>query len=235
MVYVYKILCIVTGKFYIGVSQDPRKRFESHMNQTGRLTKLGRAVKKYGKEKFSLEIVSEHETRDSAYGQEMLLIQQYNCMIKGYNASKGGDGYEGSRGGFRGNHRKSTRSLMSERLKEIWKNPEYRRKISSSLSGRKFVEKEELRVERRHRMSKQMQKTSFEDSEILVTSELYKKVRLNGSRQGEISKLFDRPISTLEVLMKQDNPKSHYYIRGWVIRLFREGKLVNAEGLKPPT
>lgn len=97
MVYVYEIRNLATGKIYIGVSSDPEGRFFAHTHQKKNFTKLGRAIKKYGKENFRLRILSKHLERDSAYREEIRLIASMNLMVKGYNASPGGDGYLGKR------------------------------------------------------------------------------------------------------------------------------------------
>lgn len=97
MVYVYEIRNLLNGKLYIGVSSDPQGRFFAHMNQRKNLTKLGRAVKKFGKENFRLRVLSQHLERDAAYREEIRLIAALNLMVKGYNSSPGGDGYLGKR------------------------------------------------------------------------------------------------------------------------------------------
>lgn len=97
MVYVYEIRNLLTGKLYVGVSSDPQARFFAHMNQRKNLTKLGRAVKKYGKENFRLRVLSQHLERDDAYREEIRLIAAMNLMVRGYNSSPGGDGYLGKR------------------------------------------------------------------------------------------------------------------------------------------
>ena len=56
----YKITNVINGKSYIGQSVDPKKRFASHINRSKNdsdNSPIHSAIKKYGKENFTLEIL----------------------------------------------------------------------------------------------------------------------------------------------------------------------------------
>ena len=96
---IYKIINIITNKFYLGSAKNLTKRWQRHLNA---LTKdkheniyLQRAFKKYGKENFRFEIIEYCEIKD------LLIREQYYLdyltpwdTTKGYNIgrkSSGGD------------------------------------------------------------------------------------------------------------------------------------------------
>lgn len=97
MYYIYSIRNKVNFKRYVGVTVYPARRFSEHMtralsNSDNSCPKLSRAVRKYGRESFVLEILFETEDKQLAYDSETLYIKYLGTFDNGYNASLGGEG-----------------------------------------------------------------------------------------------------------------------------------------------
>lgn len=88
----YKITNLVNGKAYIGQSIDPYKRFISHCSRSSRdsdNSPIHAAIKKYGKENFSIEILEWSENYNQ---REKELIQEHGSLApNGYNVALGGE------------------------------------------------------------------------------------------------------------------------------------------------
>lgn len=91
---VYKITNSVNGKFYIGQSVAPGKRFIRHCaagEQSG-CHKLKAAIAKYGRDSFSMEVLWWCRDKPDANELEAFLIQETNSRTTGYNITPGGAG-----------------------------------------------------------------------------------------------------------------------------------------------
>jgi hypothetical protein len=74
----------------------------------GTCSKLYNAVKKYGIDKFSIEILEDDIDTEDLDGWEMEYIDLYDSVKKGYNMKSGGD---------RSDHSEETKQIISERTK----------------------------------------------------------------------------------------------------------------------
>lgn len=87
--YIYKITNVVNGKVYIGQSmRDIRQRFVRHINDSlnGKLdTHFARAIRKYGKDNFNIELIDTAETQDDLNRKEQYWIRYYDSVRTGYN------------------------------------------------------------------------------------------------------------------------------------------------------
>lgn len=82
----------VNGKKYIGITcMSPKKRWANGNGYNGMI--LGRAIKKYGWDAFSHEILFNDLSEEEARSKEIYLIEKYQtCNPKyGYNQSVGGN------------------------------------------------------------------------------------------------------------------------------------------------
>lgn len=88
---IYKTTNNINGKIYIGKNKTNNK------NYLGSGIVLKQAIKKYGKENFSKEILEECDTFQLLNEREIYWILFYNSIDPkiGYNRSKGGDGTSG--------------------------------------------------------------------------------------------------------------------------------------------
>jgi group I intron endonuclease len=91
---IYLIINLLNFKKYVGITKYTlEERFLQHTKRGFILTE---AIKKYGKDKFSIELIEEVETSERAYELEQYYIKQYNTKApNGYNLTDGGDGLYG--------------------------------------------------------------------------------------------------------------------------------------------
>ena len=86
---VYKITNLVNGKIYVGqTKQSIEKRFlqYSYANSL-----LGQAIRKFGVENFTIEIIEECENQQQLNEREIFLIAKLNCKVpNSYNVADGG-------------------------------------------------------------------------------------------------------------------------------------------------
>ncbi len=89
---VYKLTNTVNGKIYIGQTRRPLyKRFNEHCCAN---SAIGRAIRKYGKDKFTKEIIAVCESKEELDSCESRYIAEYksNDPNFGYNRTEGGAG-----------------------------------------------------------------------------------------------------------------------------------------------
>jgi group I intron endonuclease len=129
---IYKITNKTNGKSYVGQSIRPlEKRWSNHINESNRKNNryICRAIKKYGKENFILEVLCECTTPKILNIMETFYIISHKTFHTegGYNLTYGGNG----RSGFK----------LSEETKK---------KISISNTGKKATEKTRKKLREVH-------------------------------------------------------------------------------------
>lgn len=81
---IYKITNLINGKIYIGQSIHIEQRWKEHCRQSAK-SLISDAIKKYGKENFSFEII-ERCSQEKLNERETYYIQLFNCITpNGYN------------------------------------------------------------------------------------------------------------------------------------------------------
>lgn len=95
--YIYKITNNINGKIYIGKTvKSIERRFWEHKNNAkkGRKTALYNAIRKYGEDNFSIEIICNCNTLEELNEKEIYYINKFNSSKSkyGYNLTSGGDG-----------------------------------------------------------------------------------------------------------------------------------------------
>lgn len=97
MIGIYKIENLVNHKCYIGQAVDINKRWRRHRETYTDVTSreyeypIYRAMRKYGLENFSFEVVEEC-SRGELNEKEKFYVEKYNAFFEGYNQTLGGDG-----------------------------------------------------------------------------------------------------------------------------------------------
>jgi len=154
---VYQIENLENGKKYIGqTSRELYIRFQEHCSfkQTSP-SRIKNAIKKYGKDCFSMEPLWESDscTQEELDVKEIELIKEYNTLVpNGYNLTLGGSG---------GRHSDETKKFLSEKSKKMWEEKreymvakrqlqwtdERRAKLSVTLK-QLYIERPEMRVKR---------------------------------------------------------------------------------------
>lgn len=125
--YLYRITNLINNKIYIGQSISPRARWYQHKNDASKDSPpmvITQAIKKYGNENFSFEIIATCKNQDNANDLETILVFQNESHIstgKGYNVSYGGM-----------NAPKT--EAWRQQMRNYWADPEYKAKVSSAIS-----------------------------------------------------------------------------------------------------
>jgi group I intron endonuclease len=91
--YIYKFTNLHNGKSYVGLTKNTSKRRNAHLAaaKRGIDSKFYRALRKYGPESFTFEVISQKSTLEEALQDEIFWIKYNDSYIHGYNATKGGD------------------------------------------------------------------------------------------------------------------------------------------------
>ena len=128
--YIYKTTNLTNGKVYIGKSE---KDFNREYLGSGVL--LSKAIKKYGKENFKVELIEDCNTIEDLNNREKFWITE-NMGKDCYNIAEGGTG-----GNTMGNHpnKKTHYESISKKISETLKghtvSDEQRKKQSKSHTG----------------------------------------------------------------------------------------------------
>ena len=95
---IYKIENSINGKVYIGQSTNIFYRLRNHISETFNPNSrsydspIHRAIRKYGIENFTFEIIDFCLNKEELDEEETYWIQKYDSYINGYNATMGGEG-----------------------------------------------------------------------------------------------------------------------------------------------
>lgn len=92
---VYKITNAINGKIYVGQTRQPLyKRWWRHCNN-GKCPAITSAIKKYGVENFTIEVIDTATSLEELNEKERQWIEKLNTLApNGYNLRTGGDSYE---------------------------------------------------------------------------------------------------------------------------------------------
>lgn len=160
---VYLLTCVPSGKRYVGICKSTAtKRFKRHCTEAGQGSKLflHRAIRKYGKASFTVDVIATADDWEQAKLLERSCIAEYGTFAPaGFNMTEGGEGTVGYQ------HREDSRAAMSQKHTGKVVSAESRKRMSESKAG---VAKE---PETRARMSlgaRRRHAASPEESRILV-------------------------------------------------------------------
>ena len=99
MYYLYRMRCTECNKFYIGITNNPKRRLKSHLSveklKWRDLTKFGRAVKRYGAKTFTMEIIQRTDDVEEIQRLESKWIKQLG-LKRLWNSSITGGAYVGA-------------------------------------------------------------------------------------------------------------------------------------------
>ena len=79
-----------SGKAYIGITNDYTRRCDEHQRADGSSPKFHRAIRKYGWDNFTHEILATGMTESEAGELEVACITKWNTWHGGYNSHPGG-------------------------------------------------------------------------------------------------------------------------------------------------
>ena len=142
--WIYKITNIQNNKVYIGQTIRPvNDRFHRHINDAMNNildTHFARAIRKYGKENFIIDIIDEAVSQDELNKKEQYWIKYYHSIENGYNETDainkcGGNTYQ--------NKTNKEMSIIKEKIRASklgGKNPNARKvKMIDLISGEEKV------------------------------------------------------------------------------------------------
>lgn len=90
---VYKITNKINGKIYIGQTvRSLEKRWSCHCSASSKCLAISRAIQKYGKDNFSIEVIDTATSKNELNEKEKYWIAYYDSVNCGYNCTYGGDG-----------------------------------------------------------------------------------------------------------------------------------------------
>ena len=93
MIGIYKIENLLNHKCYVGQSIHIERRWQEHCRPSAKSI-ISNAIKKYGKENFSFQILEEC-SEDELDEKEIFYIEKFNCIVpNGYNIKDYVDGNE---------------------------------------------------------------------------------------------------------------------------------------------
>lgn len=129
---IYLITNTVNGKQYVGQTiHTLSERWANHCSKNSGCIALKNAIHKYGKDSFKIEEIDTASTREDLDEKERFWISKLNTLSpNGYNLKSGGEHpiftdeviEKISIHNTGKHHSESTRQLISERLREQWKN-----------------------------------------------------------------------------------------------------------------
>jgi group I intron endonuclease len=165
MQYIYKFTNKTNGKVYIGRTDDFNRRMAEHraMVKGGRGHSLYDAIRKYGWDTFSIEIIDQAETFIEIMAKELEYIVKHDSVRTGYNSTEntdqGGNPWAGredseefkqyreymskrmqgdSNGMYGAIHTEESKNKMKEKAKGRFTLPWYIQKYGEELGTQKY-------------------------------------------------------------------------------------------------
>jgi group I intron endonuclease len=136
---IYKITNTENNKVYVGCTINTLKqRFEEHCYRcfkTDINTKLCNSFRKYGVEKFTIELLEECSL-DVIYNREVEIIKEHDSFEEGLNSTVGGEGCLGYK------HSPEIRLKISNAIKD---GKSHKGKVYKDIYGEKALEEKEKR------------------------------------------------------------------------------------------
>ena len=149
--YIYTITNQVNGKQYVGQTIDTKRRWNQHQYDTknGSDYTIHRAMRKYGIDKFSIEIIEECGSLEQLNEAEIRWIGKLNTFRgEGYNMTIGGEGIMLGRKHSEESKRKISKA-NSEKNHPLFgrkHSEESKRKMSFIKNGKKPSEETKIKM-----------------------------------------------------------------------------------------
>lgn len=137
---IYKITNLLNNKVYIGqTTKLITERLREHTFKSSKCLKIRNAIQKYGKDNFTIELLSTCDNEVTANNIEIHYISLCNSIKFGYNISNGG-----TLGTMTGRyHSKESKCKMSETHKGKIVSEEIKKKISETNIGKHNIKHSE--------------------------------------------------------------------------------------------
>lgn len=199
-IYIYKLIS-PSNKSYIGVSKNPKKRFKGHSIHLS--SYIGKAIRKYGKGNFKLEILDNAEEYSEAYLLEQKYIKKFNTICpNGYNLDSGGQGGR--------EVSEKTRKKMCKAQEGRTLSKEHRRKIGQAHKGKiisqEMIEKLQKFFTGRKRPSEVGEKISKSSKGRTLSKEHRRKIGEAHGGKKQSKETVQKRVET-----RKENAKAHGY------------------------
>lgn len=175
---VYCYTCLVNGKKYIGQTWHEARRNRAHLRADGGARLFKSAVKKYGRENFTYEILQEGIADQTHLDlAEWLWIKQLDTLApNGYNLREGGDGGKWSQEAkenlkqFHANKDEAAKKIKAEKCRiaaiKQWSDPKQHEAASAKRKKRITVKQAKQIISSINHQIKIAHKNAFIESEI---------------------------------------------------------------------
>lgn len=138
---VYKITNLLNKKCYVGITTKTlEERFQAHLDRAiVERSAVQKALKKYGKENFTIEELDTASTKEELFDREFYWIEKLNTFKGyGYNLTAGGGGITDMSKEIRDKISKSKTGKKIKKLQGREITHDWRVKISRTLGGKKL-------------------------------------------------------------------------------------------------
>jgi hypothetical protein len=138
--YVYIVICIVNDKVYVGKGSAENPEEDTFYLGSG--IALRNAIKKYGRSSFRKEIIAVFEEGEEELAFELerqIVNEDFVKDDSNYNLTTGGCGFDADKARAAGNkawEKEGFREFRINFMRTLWKDPEYRKVMSSHIRKR---------------------------------------------------------------------------------------------------
>lgn len=137
---IYLITNLINDKKYVGLTtKSLRERFDAHLNRAcHERSVIQKAIKKYGKENFSIIEIDNALTKEDLFNKEREWIAKYDTYLGwGYNQTEGGGGIVNMSQEIRDKISKTKSGKKIPKLQGRKRSIDERLKISRSLGAKR--------------------------------------------------------------------------------------------------
>ena len=219
MLSIYKITNLVNNKVYIGQTrQDIHKRFIQHCscsNKNFYKSKLHEAIRKYGKNNFTIECIDTASNLDELNEKEVYWINYYNSLDInfGYNITSGGGGTPNY------HHSDETKKVISEKGKGLKRSEEVRKHMSEAQKKVKHKPASE-QTKLKMSLTRMGHKTSNETRQKISKSNKGKIRTEQQKLDNKTRQTGKKYISNLDLyisIIAMPNELDYYLDNGWIL------------------
>jgi group I intron endonuclease len=115
---IYKITNNINGNYYIGYTKlELDKRWNLHCNSGSLKMLIYRAIQKYGKESFTIELIDQFATKEEAVNKEVYLIEKFKPVYNIHHGGTGGPMYGPMNGMYGKKHSDEWKAHKSVQMK----------------------------------------------------------------------------------------------------------------------
>ena len=197
--HIYKCTNVLNGKLYIGKTINFEQRIKDHFSGNGNTKAFSKAILKYGKDYFKVDIVCTiHSNKKENLiivlsSLERFYIKKFNSKLTGYNCTDGGEGQRGN--------------SPSE---------EIRLQISKKLKGRKLSKERREAISRGHMGHTVSEESKSKLRETWLKRPVEERNKINAQRVINMQK--NRKQTAIKIGLIRRKPILQYSLNGDFIR-----------------